>query len=298
MAQNGVITTSNIDVTVREIDFVERFQSNFAQIQEMLGVVRPIRKENGAKIRVLKTTGTLQQSVGEGEVIPFSEYSTEVAAEYDVSVDKKATAVTLEAVKEFGYEVAVARKDTQFLNDLQATVLGNFYTFLATGELVPEQADADLRAALAGARGALINKFRSIHKGLTEIVAFVNANDMFAYLGDKANGSLNAVPSTVAGEQILRDFLGYRTVFLCSDDEIAPGTVIATPVENINMYYVDPSDSEYARIGLQYTTQGDTNLIGFHTEGNYSRAQGESYALLGVSFFAELLDGIAVRSFS
>ena len=171
MAQNGVITTSNIDVTVREIDFVERFQSNFAQIQEMLGVVRPIRKENGAKIRVLKTTGTLQQSVGEGEVIPFSEYSTEVAAEYDVSVDKKATAVTLEAVKEYGYEVAVARKDTQFLNDLQATVLGNFYTFLATGELVPEQADADLRAALAGARGALINKFRSIHKGLTEYAA-------------------------------------------------------------------------------------------------------------------------------
>lgn len=291
----GVITTQDIDVTVREIDFVNRFQTNFQQIQEMMGVVRPIRKENGSKIRVLKTTGTLEDSVGEGQEIPFSKYETETVAEYDIEVDKKATAVTIEAVKTYGYDVAVARKDTEFLNDLQASVLGDFYTELAKGTLKGQ--DSDIRMALAKARGAIIAKFRSIHKGLTEIVGFVNANDIFEFLGDKANGYLNATPSTVAGEQILKDFLGYNTVFLCGDEEVAPGTVIATPVENINLYYVDPSDSEFARMGLQYTVQGDTNLIGFHTLGNYSKAQGEAYALLGVKFFPELIDGIAVRTF-
>lgn len=295
-AQSGVITTQNIDITVREIDFVNRFQTNFQQLQEMMGVVRPIRKENGSKIRVLKTTGTLEDSPAEGEVIPFSQYETETVATYDIEVDKKATAVTIEAVKTYGYDVAVARKDTEFLNDLQAGILGDFYEELAKGTLTGT-GDADIRASLAKARGAIINKFRTIHKGLTEIVGWVNANDLFAYLGDKANGSLNATPSTEAGETILKDFLGYSTVFLCSDDEIAPGTVIATPVENINLYYVDPSDSDFARMGLAYTVQGDTNLIGFHVQGNYNRAQGESYALVGVKFFPELVDGIAVRSF-
>ena len=294
-AQNGVITTQNIDATVREIDFVNRFQTNFEQIQEMMGVVRPIRKENGAKIRILKTTGTLEDSPAEGEVIPFSQYETETVATYDIEVDKQATAVTIEAVKSYGYDVAVARKDTEFLNDLQAGILGDFYTELAKGTLTGT--DGDLRMALAKARGAIIAKFRSIHKGLTEIVGFVNANDMFEYLGDKDNGNLNATPSTEAGETILKDFLGYNTVFLCGDDEVAPGTVIATPVDNINLYYVDPADSDFARMGLEYTVQGDTNLIGFHTMGNYSRAQGEAYALVGVKFFPELIDGIAVRTF-
>ena len=73
--------------------------------------------------------------------------------------------------------------------------------------------------------------------------------------------------------------------------------VIATPVENIDLYYVDPSDSEFARLGLNYTTQGETNLIGFHAQGNYSTAVGESYALMGMALWAEYLDGIAKITF-
>ena len=69
--------------------------------------------------------------------------------------------------------------------------------------------------------------------------------------------------------------------------------VLATPVENIDLYYIDPGDSEFARLGLNYTTQGETNLIGFHAQGNYSTAVGESYALMGMALWAEYLDGIA-----
>ena len=39
--------------------------------------------------------------------------------------------------------------------------------------------------------------------------------------------------------------------------------------------------------------QGETNLIGFHANGNYSTAVGESYALMGMKLWAEYLDGIA-----
>ena len=40
--------------------------------------------------------------------------------------------------------------------------------------------------------------------------------------------------------------------------------------------------------------QGETNLIGFHVEGNYSTAVGEAFALMGMALWAEFLDGIAV----
>ena len=72
------------------------------------------------------------------------------------------------------------------------------------------------------------------------------------------------------------------------------GKVIATPVDNIDLYYVDPSDSDFAKAGLAYTVEGETNLIGFHTEGNYGTAVSDSFALMGLTLFAEYLDGIAV----
>ncbi len=88
--------------------------------------------------------------------------------------------------------------------------------------------------------------------------------------------------------------MGFSTVILLSDSEIPRGKIIATPVENIVLYYVDPSDSEFAKAGLEYRTDGVTNLIGFHVEGNYRTAVSESYALMGLTLFAEYIDGIAV----
>ena len=91
--------------------------------------------------------------------------------------------------------------------------------------------------------------------------------------------------------------MGFNTVFLLSDSEIPRGKVIATPVDNIVLYYVDPSDSDFARAGLSYTVSGETNLIGFHTQGNYSTAVSEAFAIMGMVLFAEYLDAISVITF-
>ena len=40
--------------------------------------------------------------------------------------------------------------------------------------------------------------------------------------------------------------------------------------------------------------QGETNLIGFHANGNYSTAVGESFALMGMTLWAEYADAIAI----
>ncbi len=44
----------------------------------------------------------------------------------------------------------------------------------------------------------------------------------------------------------MKDFMGFNTIFLLSDSEIPRGQVIATPVENIVLYYVDPNESDFA----------------------------------------------------
>ena len=51
-------------------------------------------------------------------------------------------------------------------------------------------------------------------------------------------------------------------------------------------------------MGLSYTVQGETNLIGVHVEGDYKRATGDMYALMGMKLWAEYLDGIAVYTVS
>jgi hypothetical protein len=62
----------------------------------------------------------------------------------------------------------------------------------------------------------------------------------------------------------------------------------------IVLYYVDPNESDFARAGLVYTVSGETNLIGFHTQGNYHTAVSESFAIMGLTLFAEYIDAVAV----
>ena len=204
-----------------------------------------------------------------------------------MTLNKYAKSVSAEAIKDHGYDVAVGKTDDQFLFELQANVMGRFYTYLNSGELTNVQ--TSFQSALAFAKGLVVNKWKKMHKTATQVVGFVNVLDVYAYLG-----AANITVQSAFGFEYIKDFMGYNTIFLLSEDEIARGKIIATPVENIVLYYVDPSDSDFARAGLQYTVDGETNLIGFHTEGDYTRAVSNCYALLGLVLFAEYIDGIAV----
>ena len=173
------------------------------------------------------------------------------------------------------------------MTKLQNVVLMAFYAFLRTGLLTSTA--TGWQAALAKAQGVVLNKFLAMQKDVTSVVGFANILDAYDYLG-----TAEITVQTQFGLTYIENFLGYSTLFLLSESFIPRGTVIATPVENIDLYYIDPGDSEFARLGLNYTTQGETNLIGFHAQGNYSTAVGESYAIMGMKLWAEYLDGIAV----
>lgn len=288
MAKENMTMTADIQVAAREIDFVTRFGKNWDHLRDILGIMRPIRKQPGTTLKSKKVTLVLQDgTVAEGEDIPFSKASIVEVPYAEMSIEKYAKAVTIEAIKEHGYEVAVGMTDDQFLFELQDNVTGRFYTYLNTGSLKSEE--TTWQRALAMAKGNVINKFKQMHRSATKVVAFVNVLDLYDWLGDK-----DITIQSAFGFQYIKNFMGYETVFLLSDGEVARGRVIATCVENIALYYVDPSDSDFARAGLVYRTAGETRLIGFHTQGNYTNASSESYALMGLTLFAEYLDAIAV----
>lgn len=275
------------DITAREIDFVTRFNDNWDALRNIMGIMRPIRKAPGTSLVSYTAEVSLEDGdVDPGNVIPYSKATITQVAKGDLEIKKYAKAVPIEDVNKYGAAIAIEKSDDAFLTKLQNVVLTNFYTFLNTGTLT---GNADTwQAALAKAQGEVLNKFATMQKDVTALVGFANILDAYDYLG-----SADITVQTQFGLTYIKDFLGYSTLFLLPAAQIARNTVIATPVENIDLYYIDPGDSEFARLGLNYTTQGETNLIGFHAQGNYSTAVGESYALMGMALWAEYLDGIA-----
>ena len=292
MAKEKLTVQADITVAAREVDFVTRFAQNWDALREILGIIRPIEKAAGTKLTSYQASmksAALQggASVGEGEEIPYTEFQVEPATYADVVLEKYAKAVSIEAVTKYGATVAVQKTDEAFLNELQNVVMGRFYTFLATGSLT-DTAES-FQMAVAKSIGLVKDKFKKIHKNVTGVVTWVNTLDAYEYLG-----AANLTVQTAFGIDYVENFMGAQTFILSS--EVARGDVISTPIENIDLYYINPNNSDFAQLGLVYTTDGETNLIGFHANGDYSHAVGESFALMGMALWAEYLDGISVVS--
>lgn len=287
-AKDTLIMTNDIQVTAREIDFVTRFERNWQHLRDILGIMRPIKKQPGATLKSKYAEGTLQSGkVAEGEEIPYSKFVVKEKKYAEMTIEKYAKAVSIEAIKDHGYENAVQMTDDEFLFQLQTNVTGRFYDYLKTGTLT--STETTFQMALAMAKGRVENKFKQMHRNVTGVVGFANILDVYEYLG-----AAEITIQNQFGFQYMKDFMGFNTIFLLSDSEIPRGQVIATPVENIALYYVDPNESDFARAGLVYTVSGETNLIGFHTQGNYHTAVSEAFAVMGLTLFAEYIDAIAV----
>lgn len=290
MAKTGLTVTTDYAVTAREIDFVTRFAKNWEALREILGIVRPIEKAAGTKLTSYEAqmkSESLQggASVGEGEEIPYTEFEVVPKAYEDITLEKYAKAVSIESVAKWGATVAVQKTDDAFLNELQSNVMDRFYTFLLTGTLT--RTETTFQKAIAMSIGTVKDKFKKMHRDMTGVVTFVNTLDAYEYLGAAELTVQNAF-----GIEYIKNFLGAQTLILSS--EIPSGKVISTPIENIDLYYINPASADFAALGLNYTTDGETNLVGFHANGDYSHAVGESFALMGMTLWAEYLDGISV----
>lgn len=285
-AEPNVITTQQITVNPREVDFVTSFGNDLKALTDVLGIAEPIRKANGTQLVGKKATGTLENGdVPEGEEIPFSQFAVEPVSYDTISIRKYAKALTIETVIENGVETAVGMTDEEFKRQLVGVIIADMYNALLSGTLTSEETTWQMAVSMA--IGRVKDKFGKMGKTATGVATFVNTLDLYNYLG----GSQITI-QTAFGMDYVEKFLGADIMFISS--EIPRGRVIATPLNNMKIYYVDPGDSEFAQIGLPYTTDPEVPYIGFHTEGNYRRAQSEDYALMGIKIFFEYVDAVAV----
>lgn len=282
-------TTKQITVKAKEIDLAQRFTQTWDALREIMGIMRPIRKTPGTTLVSSKATITLQSgTVAEGDEVPLSQATVTPVAYKDLTLQKYRKRVTAEAVDKFGAAIAVQKTDDALLNELQSNVLNEFYTFALTGTLTGTE--KTFQMAVAMSIGRVKDKFKKLRLNYGNVVVFANTLDVHRYLG-----STTITTQTSNGVEYLKNFLGADTVIVSS--EIPEGKVLAVPVDNIVLYYCDPSDSDFAELGLEYTTgAGETNLIGVHKEGVYGRASGDTHVLMGMVMWAEYLDAIAVTT--
>lgn len=287
-APNNLTGEVQVQVKAREIDFVTSFGKNLQALLDILGITRMIRKENNSVLKTKTVKGELQSGdVGEGEEIPMSRYTVEEKPFDTIKIEKYRKGVSLEAISEKGYEAAVQDTDDEFKSDLQNVVTDKFYAQLKAGSLTGHETTWQMAVAMA--IGKVVAKFQKMKRTATGVAVWVNTLDVYKYLG-----AADITLQTAFGFKYLTNFLGADVVFVTS--EIPQNIVIATPLNNMIAYYVDPGDSEFAKAGLGFTTDSETGFIGFHSEGTYSRMISDNYAIMGLRLFCEYLDAIAYIS--
>jgi hypothetical protein len=283
-AENNTILTSDI-ARVRVVDFNYQFTGSIRKLTEALGITRKIAVQEGAALKALKVTGTLESGVvAEGETIPLSKYKTQEVNLGEVSLNKWRKATTAEAILKGGYDQAVGATTDKMVKDIQKTIRTKLFTFLGTG--TGTASGAGLQAALANGWGKLQVLWED---DSVETVFFLNPMDVSDYLG-----GAQVTMQTAFGMNYIENFLGLGTVFMNSS--VPQGTFYATAKDNIIMYYVNISTSELAQ--AFDLTSDETGYIGINEYPDKDNARVLDLVMSGVTFFPERLDGIVKGTIS
>ena len=139
---------------------------------------------------------------------------------------------------------------------------------------------------MAKAKAKVSTYFEQLGIGATGTVAWVNTDDFYTYLA-----GAEITVQTAFGMDYVKNFMGYDVVFITS--YVTSGKTIATSLNNLNLYYIDPSDSDFAKAGLDFTTD-ETGFIGVHIGGNYDTYVSETHTAFGLKLFPEYADGVVV----
>ena len=266
---------------VRVADFNLQFTGNLRKLTEALGVTRKIPVQEGAALKMLKVTGTLESgNVAEGELIPLSKYETEEVPVGEVKLNKWRKGTTAEAILKGGYDQAVGATTDKMVKDIQKTIRGDLFKFMATG--TGTATGATLQAALANGWGKLAVLFED---DAVETVYFLNPMDVSDYLG-----TAQVEMQTLFGMNYIKNFLGLGDVFLNSN--VPAGKFYATAKENIVLYYVNVGAGDIkTAFGL---TTDETGYIGIYEYPDKDTARVIDLVMSGVTFFPERKDGIVV----
>jgi len=285
---NTVITTTTDLTAVRAVDFVSRFSQGVALLNDIFPNIRMIEHKPGEQLYSRKAHVTLnEEAVAEGDEIPYNEVTFENVAVGEIDFDKQSVGISLEAISKSGYEATVQAADDDMLYKIENKIATKLVNFMTTGTLTSEYTTSTLQSAIAEAVGQVSAAWEDMNLGYSEIVGFCNTNDLY-----RALGTAQITTQREFGLTYIKDYLGCSKLFFSS--KIPSGTVIATPGENIVMDYINVANSDFAKAGFNFFTDGERNLIGVSIDSVTNRAVSEMVMICGVGLRAEYLNGIAV----
>ena len=284
-------------------EFIKNFKGDSDRLAEILGIFGVERIAAGTALKMLKVTGTLNNSktdatttlpgtgtfsLGsssgtayvEGDEVALSTFGTEWETVGEVVAKPYRKMTTAAAIQKAGYANAVLKTDQKMLSLIRADIIKEFFTFLDKG--TGTATGNGLQAAAANVDAKLGDTLEKNGDASTRIIHFINRGDAAAYLG--------AAPITtqnVFGLTYLENFLGMTNVILTS--QVAKGKMYATPAENIHILGID--FDELAQGGLTYT-QSANGLIGVAHAPAYDHVSTETNVLTGMLLFPEVKDYI------
>ena len=287
--KENTIVSSNLSA-VRAADFVTRFGKKLQFLQDVFPNLRFIEHKPGEQLYSRKADVTLNtSSVSEGDEIPANAVSYTDVAVGTITWYKQSIRVTMEDIAKRGYDATVQAADDDMLFKVQNHVASGLVTFMQTGTLTSDYTTQTFQEAVAEALGQVKNKWENLNLGYTEVIAFVNTLDLF-----RALGAANITTQTAFGLDYIKDYMGVSKLFFSS--KIPQGKVIATVSENIVMDYINAANSDYAKAGINFITDGERNLVGVSVEPIMNRTASDMIMVTGTGLRAEYLDGIAVIS--
>lgn len=277
-------TTMQNDLIAASIDFTEQFAGSIKKLQEILGVTRLTPMPVGNQIKIYKSKVTKANGkVGEGEVIPLSKVTREIADTLTLEYSKYRKLVTAESIQSSGFQAAVNDTDAKLLKDIQKDIKNGLFSFLANTSTVTTTTATSFKGAVAKVMGQLAVKWEDDD---IQSVLFVNPVDFYDYLGDT-----NVTLQTAFGMTYLQGFFNFNSVIVSS--AVPQGKVIATAANNLNI--------AYAQVGGNLTqafsfTTDETGLIGItHNNVNDSLTY-QSVIMDAMEVFPERLDGIVLAT--
>ena len=261
------------------IDHNERLVAGIQSLQTVLGIADMTPMAAGTTVNVYKYTKVnTPEQVGEGEVVPLTEYKRQLAKTITLTLNKYRKLTTAEAIQKSGRAVAINKTDDLMMKDVQKDVKGTFYAALAAAQGDAGKA-AGLQAALAAVWGKVATYFEDMD---VEPIYFVNPLDIADYL-KTAQVSLQ----TAFGFKYIEDFLGLGTVVV--DAKVTEGTVSGTAKENLNGIYI-PADGDVAEtFGLTFDASG---MVGMTHSLAADRFSIQTLIASGVNFYPEDATGI------
>lgn len=150
-----------------------------------------IRKENGSALKTKEVTGELKSGDIEREKKSHIQYKVTEKVFDTIKIEKYRKGVSLEAIAEKGYDIAVNDTDEEFKSDLQNKVSDKFYKQLKAGSLTGSETTWQM--AIAMSIGRVKDKFKKMKRTATGVAVWVNTLDVYKYIGAKRYHTADSV---------------------------------------------------------------------------------------------------------